>query len=110
MVDPDGSIERPVTVDTAIDRLFLPCRGALLYSASARTDLQGGGNLVRERSTRGYPTQRSPSFELIREVPAGLNPTAQGGHGPITPRSLGRCEPGEFHAPLPDADPPQPQC
>ena len=68
------SIERPVTVDTAIDRLFLPCRGALLYSASARTDLQGGGLRVRERSTQGYPTQRSPSFELIREVPAGLQP------------------------------------
>ena len=69
-------------MDTAIDRLFLPCRGALLYSASARTDLQGGGLRVRERSTPGYPTHHSPSFELIREVPAGINPKGKGGLGP----------------------------
>src|SRR3954463_15974140 len=35
-------------------------------------------------------------LRLIREVPAGLQPYGQGGHGPITPRSPDRCEEGEF--------------
>src|SRR4051812_29814214 len=39
-------------------------------------------------------------LRLIREVTAGLQPYGQGGHGPITPRSLGRCEDGEYHATL----------
>src|ERR1041384_1190028 len=44
------SIKRPVTVDTAIDRINLPCRGALIIT-SARSDLQGGVHLVREHPT-----------------------------------------------------------
>ena len=41
------SIKRPVTMDTVIDRINLPCRGALMIT-SARLDLQGGVYLVRE--------------------------------------------------------------
>src|SRR4051812_50228290 len=44
------SIKRPVTVDTAIDRINLPYRGALIIT-SARSDLQGGVHLVRAHPT-----------------------------------------------------------
>src|SRR4051812_17367884 len=44
------SIKCPVTVDTAIVRINLRCRGALIIT-SARSDLQGGVHLVREPPT-----------------------------------------------------------
>src|SRR3954470_207359 len=44
------SIKRPVTVDTTIDRINLPCRGALIIT-TARSDLPGGVHLVREHPT-----------------------------------------------------------
>src|SRR3954463_3002125 len=44
------SIKRPVTVDTAIDRINLPCRGALIIT-TACSDLPGGVHLVREHPT-----------------------------------------------------------
>ena len=55
MVGSGFSIKRPVTVDTTIDRINLPCRGALIIT-SARSDLQGGVQLVREHPTEaiGY--------------------------------------------------------
>ena len=69
-------------MDTAIDRLFLPCRGALLYSASARTDLQGGAHRVRECPTeaiRHAATHPRLSREVIRRTKSyairGLGPS-----------------------------------
>src|SRR3954466_9494259 len=37
-------------MDTAIDRINLPCRGALVIT-TARSDLQGGVHLVRKHPT-----------------------------------------------------------
>src|SRR3954471_8301784 len=67
------SIKRPITVDTAIDRINLPCRGDLIIT-TARSDLPGGVLLVGEHPTKAirYPgvhpsssTQRSSTGLLL---------------------------------------------
>ena len=45
-------------------------------------DVQGGGLRVRELSTQGDPTQRSPSFKLNREVIRRTKSYALRGLGP----------------------------
>src|ERR1041385_7443041 len=80
------SIKRPVTVDTAIDRSIFPAGVHLCYTT--RTDLQGGGNLVSERSTeaiRHFVAHLSNSTE---RPSAGLNPKYT---GPWTPTRTYSC-------------------
>src|ERR1043165_6475840 len=85
------SIKRPVTVDTSIDRINLPCRGALIIT-SARSDLQGGVHLVTEHPTEAiqhaeaHPTahQRGPRRSTVLSAR---------GSWVIAPRTPGRCAP-----------------
>src|ERR1041384_7134428 len=66
------SIKRPVTVDTAIDRSIFPAGVHLCYTT--RTDLQGGGNLVRERSTEAIRHFIAHLSNSTERSSAGLNP------------------------------------
>src|SRR3954467_10939100 len=65
------SIKRPVTVDTAIDRINLPCRGALIIT-SARSDLQGGIHLVRAHPTESIRYARVHPLSSIERSSSGL--------------------------------------
>src|SRR3954466_9713626 len=87
-------------MDTAIDRINLPCRGALIITTT-RSDLQGGVPLVREHPTEAiryaddHPTahQRGPRRSTVLSTR---------GSWAIAPRTPGRCTQWGFqhHPPL----------
>src|ERR1041385_7417567 len=70
------SIKRPVTVDTAIDRSIFPAGVHLCYAT--RTDLQGGGNLVREHSTEAIRHFIAHLSNSTERSSAGLYPMYAG--------------------------------
>src|SRR4051812_39443692 len=65
------SIKRHVTVDTTIDRINLPCRGALIIT-SARSDLPGGVHLVREHPTEAIRYDGVHPSRSTKKPSAGL--------------------------------------
>src|ERR1043165_764680 len=75
------SIKRPVTVDTAIDRINLPCRGALIIT-SACSDLQGGVHLVRAHPTESIRYAGVHPSSSTERPSAGLNPKYKGNLDP----------------------------
>ena len=76
---------------------LLPCRGCTTVTLHAR--IPGSRTPYSGMSDQGYPTQHSPSYDSS-ERPRRSTALRQGGHGPITPRSPGRCEDGGYHATL----------
>src|ERR1041385_2966934 len=85
------SIKRPVTVDTAIDRSIFPAGVHLGYTT--RTDLQGGGNLVRERSTEAIRHFIAHFSNSSERSSAGLYPM-YAGLWTLPRRTPARCEAG----------------
>src|SRR3954468_5554405 len=64
-------------MDTTIDRINLPCRGALIIT-TARSDLQGGVHLVRECPTEAIRYAEVHPSSSTERPSAGLNPKYKG--------------------------------